>query len=112
MDIEKLTEKAKYYEQLARQYKEIEEFLMALKNNSKATTIGSDVIGIKTCEEIAIVTPLNQQYTSKVNLTRDLGLHPIAFERIRQVLIEETENRLQTIEDELSNVFGQEEIEK
>lgn len=106
MKIKILTEKAKYYEQLARQHKEVEEFLLALKNNSMATTIGSDDIGIKTCEEIAIVTPLNQQYISKVNLTRDLGLHPLAFERIRQVLIEETENRLQAIEDELSNVFG------
>lgn len=111
MDIEKLTEKAKYYEQLTRQYLEIKDFLAAIKNDSKASIVDKSYVGIKTCEEIAIITPVDEYFLSKVNLTRDLGLHPLAFERIRQVLIEESENRLQAIEDELSNVFGQEEDE-
>lgn len=109
MGVESLIKKAKYYEQLTRQYTECKDFLSALKNDSKLTSVNREFVnekGIIKCSDIVVATPSGAAYLSRVNLVRDLGLDSLAFERIRQTLIEETENRLQAIEDELLNVFG------
>lgn len=110
MEIKNLIKKVKYYEQLTKQYTECKDFLSALKNVSKASVNREFVNekGIIKCSDIVVASPSGVAYLSRVNLVRDLGLDPLAFERIRQCLIQETEDRIQAIEDELSNIFGEE----
>lgn len=113
MGVESLIKKAKYYEQLTRQYTECKDFLSALKNDSKLTSVNREFVnekGVIKCSDIVVATPSGVAHLSRVNLVRDLGFNPLTFERIRQCLIQETEDRIQAIEDELLSVFGQEEL--
>lgn len=113
MEFKKYEEKARYYELLTRQYRECEDFLQALKFDNKEPT---DYSGIKTssfdnCDELEISTPARPEneisrmpLVYKVNLIKDLGMD-LANADFTTWLIKEVEQRMQVIEDELSNVF-------
>lgn len=113
MNINQLTNKAKYYEKLTRQYKEAQDFLQALRctnpKNPKDELLRRN--GFDDYSEIQISTPavLSQEITKsklvyKVNLSKDLGMDIVNGE-INDLLIQRVQERLTIIEDELSQVF-------
>lgn len=115
MNIEKLTEKAQYYENLTRQHKEARDFLQALQctnpKNPRKELLRRD--GFNEYAEIQITTPavLNHgNYKSdliyKVNLTKDLGMDFVNSE-INDLLVQRVGERLMVIEDELLQVFDE-----
>lgn len=113
MNIDQLTNKAKYYEKLTRQYKEAQDFLRALRcTNPKSPK--DELLrksGFDAYSEIQISTPavLEQEITKskivyKVNLSKDLGMDTVNGE-ITDLLIQRVLERLMMIEDELGQVF-------
>lgn len=112
--IEKLIERAKYYERLTRQYHELTEFVRALKfsDDENISSVGVSSNGFRKRYELKISTPVSYvneleefDHVYGVNLVQDLGLEA-TNQRITQILIWDAENRIKVIEKELANAFG------
>lgn len=111
--IEKLIERAKYYERLTRQYCELSDFLQALKFNDEepVSYYGIQSNSFVRCHELKITTPAVIEGSSSstkliysVNLISDLDMKDTNL-KVTQILIQDIEDRMRRIEDELLQVF-------
>lgn len=117
-EIEKLIERARYYERLTRQYNELSDFLQALEFNDgePASYYGLQSQSFDKCFELKIETPAviksngsSANLIYGVNLIKDLDMKDTNL-KITQILIQDIKDRMTGIEDELLQVF--EELEE
>lgn len=116
-EIEKLIERARYYERLTRQYNELSDFLQALEFNDEEPTSyhGLKSQSFDKCFELKIETPAviesscsTRKLIYGINLTKDLDMEDTNL-KITQILIQDIKDRMTRIEDELLQVFEESE---
>lgn len=112
MNVKKISEKAKYYEGLTRQYKEAQDFLKALKYKSSDVPFEDASREFGSSNELVIAKPAvftannyRSELIYRVNIVKDLHMDSVNAE-INEILINGVKNRMQAIEDELAEVFG------